>query len=113
MKHTSLNVQRRNVLKIGSVALVSAAFGTRPGKSIAQGAQPHVSEKDPQAQGLGYKEDASKVDKKKFATYKAGETCANCNFFQRKPGDAWGSCTIFAGKQVNAKGWCSAYVKKA
>jgi len=113
MKHTRINVQRRDVLKMGSIALVSAVIGARAGKSQAQGAQPHVSEKDPQAQGLGYKDDARKVDKKKFATYKAGETCSNCNFFQGKPGDAWGSCTIFAGKQVNAKGWCSAYVKKA
>jgi len=72
-----------------------------------------VDEKDAQAQSLGYKHDATKVDKAKFAKYVAGQNCANCTFYQGKPTDAWGACPIFAGKQVAAKGWCSAYVKKA
>ena len=113
MKRRRLDVQRRQLLKFGSIALASAAIGTRPGTSMGQGAQPRVDEKDPQAQALGYKHDAGKVDKAKFAKYKAGETCADCTLFQSKPRDAWGPCQIFPGKQVNAKGWCSAYVKKA
>jgi hypothetical protein len=67
----------------------------------------------PQAVALGYKHDASKVDKKKFANFKDGETCANCLHFTGKAGDPWGPCALFPGKQVNAKGWCSAWVKKA
>jgi hypothetical protein len=108
-----LDVRRRQLLKFGSVAVASAAIGARSGSSIAQAAQPRLDEKDPQAQALGYKHDAGKVDKTKFAKYKAGETCANCTLFQGKPREAWGPCQIFPGKLVNAKGWCSAYVKKA
>lgn len=72
-----------------------------------------VEESDPLAVSLGYKHDATLVDKAKQAKYMAGEDCANCQLFQGKPGDAWGPCPIFGGKQVDAKGWCSAYVKKA
>ena len=72
-----------------------------------------VDEKDPAAVGLGYKHDAAKVDAKKYANYKAGAMCGNCQFYQGKPTDAWAGCPLLAGKQVNGKGWCSGYVKKA
>jgi hypothetical protein len=74
---------------------------------------PKVSESDPTAQALGYKADASKVDKAKFTKFAAGQQCSNCSFFQGKAGDAYGGCPMFAGKQVAATGWCSAYNKKA
>ena len=72
-----------------------------------------VDEKDPAATGLGYKHDATKVDAKKYSTYKAGSVCGGCQFFQGKAGDAWGVCPLLGGKQVNAKGWCTAWIKKA
>jgi hypothetical protein len=90
-------MQRRDLLKVGSLALASIAIGARLGTS-AQAAAPHLDEKDATAQSLGYKHDATKVDKAKFAKYKAGETCANCQLYQGKPGQAWGPCPIFAGK---------------
>jgi hypothetical protein len=74
---------------------------------------PKVSESDPTAQALGYKTDASKVDKAKFTKYAAGQDCGNCSFYQGKSGDAYAGCPMFAGKQVAATGWCSAYNKKA
>lgn len=74
---------------------------------------PKVTESDPTAQALGYKADASKIDKAKFAKFAAGQQCSNCSFFQGKAGDAFGPCQMFAGKQVAAGGWCSAYNKKA
>ncbi|HTH58896.1 MAG TPA: high-potential iron-sulfur protein [Paraburkholderia sp.] len=74
---------------------------------------PKVSESDPTAQALGYKADATQVDKAKYTKYTAGQACSNCQFFQGKPTDAFGPCPMFAGKQVSAKGWCSAYSKKA
>ena len=76
-------------------------------------AQAMVAETDPQAVALGYKADASKVDKTKFAKYAAGQQCGNCALFQGKPDAATGGCSLFAGKQVSSKGWCSAYAKKA
>ena len=86
-----------------SVALASKASADTPA----------VSESDPTAQSLGYKADATQVDKAKYAKYQSGQACASCQLYQGKPGDASGACPIFAGKQVSAKGWCSAYVKKA
>lgn len=72
-----------------------------------------VLESDANAQALGYRADAGKVDHAKYPKFQAGQACANCQFFQGKAGDATAPCTIFTGKLVNAKGWCSAYVKKA
>src|SRR5438105_4999263 len=108
MKQNRISIGRRDFLKAGSLAVVSAALA---GKAAAQAAR--VDEKDAQALSLGYRRDATKVDKAKFEKYAAGQACANCTFYQGKPTDAWGSCAIFANKQVAAKGWCSAYVKKA
>jgi hypothetical protein len=76
-------------------------------------AQAMVAESDSQAAALGYKADATKVDKTKQAKYAAGQACANCALFQAAAGAAAGGCPLFAGKQVSAKGWCSAYAKKA
>lgn len=74
---------------------------------------PKVSESDPTAVALGYKMDATKVDKAKFPKFVAGQECSNCQFFQGKPTDAFAPCPMFGGKQVSGKGWCSAYTKKA
>ena len=74
---------------------------------------PKVTESDPTAVALGYKMDATKVDKAKYPKYAAGEDCGNCQFFQGKPSDAFAPCPMFGGKQVAGKGWCSAYSKKA
>jgi hypothetical protein len=111
MKQSRINTGRRSFLKAGSLAVVSATIAGSVGKAAAQGAK--VDEKDAQAQSLGYKQDATKVDRAKYAKYQAGQACANCTLYQGKPADAWGSCPIFPGKQVAGRGWCSAYVKKA
>jgi hypothetical protein len=94
--------------------LVTAGVATSlmlPRQTVAQAGV--VQESDANAQALGYKVDASKVDKAKYPTFQAGQLCANCQFFQGKAGDTMAPCAIFGGKQVDAKGWCSAYQKKA
>lgn len=111
MKQNRINTGRRSFLRAGSLAVVSATIAGSVGNAAAQGTR--LDEKDAQAQSLGYKHDATKVDKAKFAKYQAGQTCANCTLYQGKPADGWGGCPIFQGKQVAAKGWCSAHVKKA
>jgi len=111
MKRRVIDIQRRDFLKIGSLAVVSAVFASHAGSSSAQ-ATPRLGEDDPAAQALGYRHDATRVDGKKFTRYRAGQTCSNCQLFQGQAAAAWGSCPIFGGKQVDAKGWCNAYVKK-
>lgn len=105
-----MKTSRRTFL-ITSVGVASTfALGSRA--AFAADA-PKVEESDPTAQALGYKDDASKVDKAKFAKYAAGQDCGNCSFYQGKATDAYAGCPMFAGKQVSSKGWCSAYNKKS
>jgi hypothetical protein len=99
----------RRTFLISSIGMASALAVSRTAFADA----PKVSETDPTAQALGYKADATTVDKAKFSHYTAGAECSNCSFFQGKAGDAFGACPMFAGKQVSAKGWCNAYNKKA
>ncbi|TAL84216.1 MAG: High potential iron-sulfur protein [Candidimonas sp.] len=103
-----MKTSRRTFLAAG-VGLASTLALT--GQAFADAAK--VDENDPTAVALGYKHDATLVDKAKQPKYVAGEHCGNCQLFQGKPGDAWGPCPIFAEKQVSVKGWCSAYTKKA
>jgi hypothetical protein len=102
-----MTTRRQFVLKAIPAALAVAAAGK------VSAAAARIDEKDPIAVSLGYKQDATKADAKKFPTYKAGHVCGNCQFFQGKAGEAWGVCPVVGGKLVNAKGWCSAWAKKA
>jgi hypothetical protein len=71
-----------------------------------------VAETDPQASALGYKADASKVDKTKQPKFATGQACSTCALYQGAAGSVAGACPLFAGKQVAAKAWCSAWAKK-
>lgn len=82
------------------------------GAALQAKAQAMVVESDAQATALGYKADATKVDKTKQAKYAAGQACATCALFQGAASAAAGGCPLFAGKQVSGKGWCSAWAKK-
>jgi hypothetical protein len=100
-----MNTTRRKFLMLGvsigsSLAMSGAAFADTANR---------LSETDPAAQAVGYREDASKVDKAKFPNYVAGQTCASCSLFQGKATDTYSGCTLFGTKQVAASGWCSSY----
>ena len=99
----------RRTFLISSLGAASALALSRQAFADA----PLLAESDPTAQALGYKADATKVDKAKFAKYAAGQTCANCTFYQGKATDAQAPCPIFGGKQVKGAGWCASYSKKA
>lgn len=103
-----MTTRRRFVLSTLPIAAAVLA-GSRA--ALAQPAR--LAETDAQAVGLGYKHDASQVDKKKYPQLAAGQNCANCQLYQAKPTDAWGPCAAVGGKSVNAKGWCIAWAKKA
>jgi hypothetical protein len=102
LKNTNRRVfMLRAAVGSGVLALAGAAHS-----------QAMVSESDPQAAGLGYKADATKVDKAKQPKYAAGQICGNCALFQGKASDKAGGCPLFAGKQVATAGWCNAWAKK-
>ena len=71
-----------------------------------------LSESDPTAAALGYKANASAVDKTKFPQCMPGQSCSNCALYQGAAGTSSGPCTIYAGKSVSATGWCASYAKK-
>jgi hypothetical protein len=100
--------RRSFMLKVVATGSALAATGV-----YAQSTGPNLEESDPQATALGYKQDTTKVDPKKYPKHTISQTCATCQLFQGKPKDATGGCPLFAGKQVAANGWCSAWVKKA
>jgi High potential iron-sulfur protein len=106
---------RRSFLTLAGVAGAVVLAGIRPQPAAAQAgaALPHLADSDPTAKALGYTEDADKVDKTKFPSFKPGAHCATCNFFQGKAADAYAPCQIFPGKSVNAKGWCASHSPKA
>ena len=101
-------IQRRRTFLL-TVAATGAALLETP--ALAQPTT--VDEKDPQAVALGYVNDATKADAKKFPKYAAGQRCSNCALYQGKPTDTTAPCALFAGKQVLAGAWCSAWAKKA
>ena len=103
-----IDASRRRLLQISAAALGASALGV---SAYAQPAK--LSQTDPQAVALGYKEDSRKADKAKYPKHTAAQMCKNCQFYQGKAGDQWGPCPLFGGKLVHASGWCSAYVKKA
>jgi hypothetical protein len=72
-----------------------------------------ISESDPTAVALGYKANAMQVDKAKYSTYMAGQTCANCQFYQGPASAANAPCPLLGGKPVSGMGWCKGYVKRA
>lgn len=99
---------RRRFIKLTAIGLAAAPFANALLSGTASAADV-VSEADPQAAALAYKEDATKSDKRTDAT----AHCANCGLYTGKEGEATGPCAIFQNKLVHAQGWCTAWVKKA
>lgn len=109
-----MKIQTSTVTNNRRVFMMQAIVGCAAvGTALQAQAQAAVAETDPQAAALGYKADATKVDKTKQPKYAAGQACANCALFQGAANAATGGCPLFAGKQVASKGWCSAWAKKA
>jgi hypothetical protein len=106
-----LPMQKRRIIlrSISTFAVVSAA-----GIPLSLFAKVQkIDPKDPQAVSLGYTDDTTKVDPKKYPKHDKSQMCSNCQFYQtaQQEGNI-APCTIFGGKGVAAKGWCSAWAKK-
>jgi hypothetical protein len=105
MKQTSRRTFMFQIAATGTTLVAS--------RTVLAQAGPALAETDPQAVALGYKEDTTKVDAKKYPKHEAAQKCSTCALFQGKATDAAGGCPLFAGKQVKGNGWCSAWAKKA
>jgi High potential iron-sulfur protein len=99
-------MNRRSLLNsLGKAAAAAAIF--RSGKAPAADL-PHVDAKDQHAIALGYVEDATQVDAKKYPTYVKGSRCDNCLLLQGTSG-AYRPCNLFTGKLVSVAGWCTGW----
>jgi hypothetical protein len=104
---------RRALLKtavVGAVAVSLAGLAREAG--AADAALVPLSAADPTASALGYGEDTTKIDEKKYPLHKATQSCSTCVQYKGKTGDARGACNIYAGKSVNSHGWCSVWAQK-
>jgi trimethylamine:corrinoid methyltransferase-like protein len=103
-------MQTRRIFLLKSIGAAVALPAA--GQAFAQTAA-KVDPKDAQAIALGYVEDASKADAKKFPKWAKDQQCTSCQLYIKKGDDGWGGCSIFPNKLIASKGWCSAWIKKA
>jgi High potential iron-sulfur protein len=101
-----MTTRRRVVKNLAFAAGVAAGFPLLDSRAADL---PHLDVKDPKAMALGYVEDGSQVDAKKYPAYSKGSTCENCSQLQGSAGAAYRPCELFPGKTVSAKGWCSGW----
>ncbi len=104
-------ISRRNFLGKTAVAAAAVAVG-RTAIAPAMAAD-MVDPTEAQAASLGYVADASTVDTAKYARYKSGQACSNCQLYSGADGADMGPCGIFGGRNVKAAGWCNVYAPKA
>ena len=95
----------RRTFMIAAVGLLSATVLPR----AACAATPLLDEADPAAKALGYRADATHVDRAAFARYTPGQDCGRCSLYQGKAADSNAPCPLFGVKRVANGGWCNAY----
>ena len=102
------HLTRRRLLS--NLALAAGGAAVLPAMSARAAAElPHLDVNEPAAVKVGYVEQATAVDAKKFPSYEKGSTCANCAQLQGPEGAAYRPCTLFPGKSVAVAGWCSGW----
>ena len=107
----SHDASRRRFLTttLTAAAVAPLAWHAVRAEAAAPAPLPKLDAHNPTAKALAYSENAATV---KHPKHKAGDHCANCNFFKAPAGQAYGPCTLFPKNSVAAKGWCSAWAKK-
>jgi hypothetical protein len=102
-----MTVTRRKVIKNLSLAAgLSAGLGWRP----TLGAPPaRLDPKDPAAVALGYVENVTHLDAKKYPGFVTGSSCENCLQLQGTAGNNYRPCGLFPGKLVSVSGWCKGW----
>jgi High potential iron-sulfur protein len=100
-------VTRRALVKTLSMAAVASAL--LPPRQSQAAEPPHLDVKDPAAVKLGYVENASRIDLKKYPAYVKESNCENCLLLQGASGAHYRPCTLFPGKLVSVSGWCSGW----
>ena len=100
-------LSRRDVLKTLAMGAAAAGLTTQRSRGAEPGQKLDIH--DPAAVALGYVENASQVDTKKFPQFVPGSNCENCLQLQGEPGNNYRPCSLFPGKLVAVSGWCSGW----
>lgn len=102
---------RRPFVKTAGIFAVT--YLANLGKSLAQSRPwplaPGLSEADPVASTLGFRQKGCEVDTLKFPRYRDGQCCAACTQFPANEQEA--RCEFF-NRSVPETGWCSAYASR-
>jgi hypothetical protein len=99
-------MSRRAVVQ--TLAFGAATFaGLAPHRLRGAESAPKLDIHDPTAIALGYVENASQVDAKKYPQFVPGSNCENCLQLQGKAGNDYRPCELFPGRLVAVSGWCS------
>jgi hypothetical protein len=109
---SNMNSRRQFLRNLAISVSAPVAIGSR---ALAQDTPPppgKLEESDPVAMALGYREDTTKVDQKKYPQHKPEQRCDGCALYTGKAGDPSGPCTAVGNKTVTAGGWCLAWAKK-
>lgn len=103
-------LDRRSFVKFTTSALLAIPAMANINVVTANDAE-KLTEDDPMAKALGYKEDTAAVDATKHTNHKAEQNCLGCVLYQGNDPD-WGGCGAFPGKKVAGNGWCVAFSPK-
>lgn len=111
---SEISNSRRKFLRGLAVGVAALPLAKSFDALAAAPALPHLAESDAAAKGLGYVENAAKLDPAKETVYKKGSKCAGCALYQAaQASGGYAPCAAFPGKSVNANGWCRAFAPKA
>lgn len=110
MQAPTPNARRRFLMRVAAAAAVAPLLSIAYPRPARAADLPKLALDNAQAKALAYTEDASSVS---HASFKAGSSCANCQFIQGDEGAEYRPCQLFPGHSVASKGWCSAWAKKA
>jgi hypothetical protein len=100
------SLSRRALVKTLTLGVAVGAMAARQ----THAADPvKLDTKDPAAVALGYVENATQVDLKKYPAYVKGSNCDNCLQLQGSAGSNYRPCSLFPGKLVSVSGWCSGW----
>lgn len=112
---------RREFLKLSTLSLLALPVLSKLSLKPAWAQVPNklVSESDPMAAALKYRQDATKVPVtervKKIDVEGKDQFCSNCNFY-KSMGEVdkvkAGECTLIKAGMVTEKGWCMTWTKK-
>lgn len=102
-----MNSRRRFLLGLATGASPLLAI-----RGLAAEEPVKLTEDDPTAKALGYKEDTTKVDSTKYPMHKPDQRCDGCALYTGKAGEDSGPCTAVGNKIVTAAGWCMVFAPK-